>query len=197
MKSLLYPALVAGLMSAAPAFALTLDFEGIDSYSSVADYYAGQGVEFGGDALAFTYDESGPFFSNNPSGTSVMSAVFDDAAMNVANGFVGSVSFYYSSVEDTAIGVYSGLNGTGTLLGTIDLAANATNGCSDTGFCNWTLATLNFAGTAQSVGFGSTANIAAFDNVSISPVPEPSQAIMLALGLSVIGLRMGRRKSVK
>lgn len=199
MKTLLLSAVAAGLMATAPAFAATtIDFDGPASFDSIADYYAGLGVDFGLDALAIQNDELGPYFSNNPSALGVMSAVGADAAMNVAAGFTGTASFFYSSLEAVTVGVYSGLNGTGTLLGSFELSANADLGCSDSAFCNWTETSLSFNGVAKSIAFGAAADVAGFDNVTISAVPEPSQAIMLALGLSVIGARsLRRRKSVK
>jgi hypothetical protein len=187
MKTLLLSAVAAGLMATAPAFAATtIDFDGPASFDSIADYYAGLGVDFGLDALAIQNDFG------------VMTAVGADAAMNVAAGFTGTASFFYSSLEAVTVGVYSGLNGTGTLLGSFELSANADLGCSDSAFCNWTETSLSFNGVAKSIAFGAAADVAGFDNVTISAVPEPSQAIMLALGLSVIGARsLRRRKSVK
>jgi hypothetical protein len=198
MKTLLLSAVAAGLMATAPAFAATtIDFDGPASFDSIADYYAGLGVDFGLDALAIQNDFD-TYFSNSPSNVGVMTAVGADAAMNVAAGFTGTASFFYSSLEAVTVGVYSGLNGTGTLLGSFELSANADLGCSDSAFCNWTETSLSFNGVAKSIAFGAAADVAGFDNVTISAVPEPSQAIMLALGLSVIGARsLRRRKSVK
>lgn len=197
MKSLLYPALVAGLMGAAPAFALTIDFEAAPAWDSVADTYAAMGVDFAGDALAFQNDDYTTLFSNAPAGDSVMAAMGTDAAMNVAAGFTGTASFFYSSFVDTTVGIYSGENGTGDLLASFNLTANALSCASDAGLCAWEEVSVAFGGVAKSIAFGQAAYDTAFDNISVSAVPEPSQAILLALGLSVIGARsLRRRKSV-
>jgi len=198
MKSLLVSALIASAAVATPAAAaITIDFEQPESFASIGDFYAGMGVEFGLDAIAVQNDDLGPYFSNAPSPVGILSPVEVDAAMNVAAGFSGAASFFYSSFEATTVGVYSGLNGTGDLLGTFVLGANANSGCSDTDFCNWSEVSVSFDGIAQSIAFGEAAYVAGFDNVSISPVPEPSQAIMLGLGLSVLAARSLRRKAVK
>lgn len=202
MKSIFYPAIVAGLLAAAPAFATTIDFETAASFDSIGDYYATSGVSFGGDALAIQNDTLGTYFTNAPSPLGVMTAVGADATMNVLNGFTGLVSFFYASTDIATIGVYSGLNGTGDLLGVFDLFANATDGCSDSAFCNWTEATLSFLGIAKSITFGDAANVAdgaAFDNVSFTAasnsVPEPSTVLLLGLGLTA--LVSSRRRAAK
>ncbi|UCV07563.1 PEP-CTERM sorting domain-containing protein [Dechloromonas denitrificans] len=188
MKLNLISALVAGLFVAAPAFSannsITLDFEGPASFDSIGDYYSGLGVNFGLDALAFQQADMVDF-SNLPSGTGVMSAVGADAALNFAAGF-SSASFYYSSSEAATVGVYSGLNGTGTLLGSFILSNNATLGCSNSAFCNWTQSSLAFNGVAHSIAFGEATYVAGFDNVTVAAVPEPSEALMLALGLGFV-----------
>jgi len=135
-------------------------------------------------SAAFTY------YSNAPTPGAVMAAVDGDGAMNVASGFLGQLSFYYSATQDTSVNVYSGLNGTGDLLGTINLAANATpaNGCTaDIAFCFWSTATFDFAGLAKSVQFGSTAGVAGFDNVTINAVPLPAAGWLLLSALGGFG----------
>ena len=88
-----------------------------------------------------------------------------------------------------AVQVFDGLNGTGNLLASFNLAANAQAGCTDTGFCNWTQVSSIFLGSARSVSFGNAMGIAAFDNVSLTVIPEPAS---LALGLT--GLLSARRR---
>lgn len=197
------------LLFAAPAFAANtlIDFEGVTSFESVAQYYNGAsdssgsnvgpawGVTFGDGAIALANDVLGPYFSNAPSPMKVMAPVGGDSTMNVASGFVDSISFYYSadSVLIGAVNVWSGLNGAGTLLASFNLVGNAqSGGCSDAPFCRFDQLSSSFAGTAYSVTFGGAAMHAAIDDISITAVPEPASALLMALGVG--GLLCARRR---
>ena len=198
---------LAGLLCATPAFSLPvlLDFEGATSFASIGELYNGgtdsagasgpnMGASFGGDALAVSNDATTTFFSNAPSPGAVLAPVGVDAALNVAAGFYGQASFFYSSLANVTVDIFSGLNGTGTLLGSFSLLANAQNGCSDSSFCRWDLASVNFSGFARSIQFAGAANAAGFDDVRIT-VPEPAALLLLALGLG--GLLLTRRLQSK
>jgi PEP-CTERM motif len=192
------------LFAAAPAFATTIDFEGVTSFASINDFYNGGtdgagaagpnlGFSFTGDALGFVNDGISAGFSNAPSPIGVMAPVGPDATLNVAAGFKDSVGFFYSVATPGTVAVYDGLNGTGTLLGSVSLGNNAqSNGCSDSAFCNWTQTLINFSGVARSVTFGGAASNA-FDNISVTPVPEPSAIVLMAVGL--VGLVLSRRRT--
>lgn len=134
----------------------------------------------------FTYYANAP----SPLGTAF---AHDNAYLNVASGVGNALAFYYSSPNDVvgAVRAFSGLNGTGTLLGTIDLVANFIDGSYD----NWSLATLRFSGVARSFDFTASADAAGvlFDNVAT--VPEPGMGLMLALGgAAALFARRSRRR---
>lgn len=199
------PALTALLMSlgaAAPALAqsVLVNFETPTSFQSINTHYAGGtdgagvsgvdlGVAFGGDALAVQNDVLGPYFSNAPSPIGVMAPVGPAAFMNVPVGFT-DLSFFYSSNTAVVAGVkvWSGLNGTGTVLASLDLANNAQLGCSDTPFCRFDSLSATFSGVALSVSFGDAASVAGFDDVRITAVPEPTTLVLMALGVAGLGL---------
>lgn len=195
-----------GLLVAAPAFSapVTIDFEGVSSQTWIDGYYNGgtdgagnsgpnYGISFQLGAFGLQNDpEWGDLFANAPSGSTVMTAVDSEAALNVASGFAGQASFSYSSSENTSVSIYSGLNGTGSLLGTFELLAN-TSGCTEVALCYWDLVTFNFAGLAQSIQFGNTAGFAVFDDITITPVPLPAAGWLLLSALGGIGA-LARRK---
>jgi PEP-CTERM motif len=199
---------VTTLLAAAPVLgsAAMLDFEEPSSFESILSFYAGGadgagvmgpdlGVVFGGDALALRNDALGPYFSNAPTPVGVMTPVGAEATMDVAIGFVSALGFAYSSSDavTAAVQVWSGLGGTGNLLASFDLMANAqAGGCSDSAYCNFDSVSLAFAGVARSVTFGAAAGYAAFDNLSITAVPEPTSALLMALGCA--GLLAARRR---
>ncbi len=200
----------AALLAALPAFAgpTLIDFEGVTSFASVADFYNGGtdsagasggdfGVSFTGAALALKNDELGPYFSHAPTPGTVMFATDASALMNVASGFVDELSFYYSASSSAfdVVTIYSGLDASGSVLGSVSLTQNAQlDGCSDSPFCNWQRIALTFAGVGQSISFGGNAGNVAYDNVAIAAVPEPETYAMLGLGLAAVILAVRRQR---
>lgn len=200
----------AALCAAVPAFAAApttlIDFEGVTSFASVGDYYNGGtdsagvagssvGVSFTGAALALANDALGPYFSNAPTPGSVMFASDPSALLNFAKGFTAA-SFWYSSAGPTdLVTVYSGLDGTGSVLGSMNLAINAqSDGCVDSPLCHWELATLSFGGAGRSIGFGGNPGATAFDNIAITAVPEAQTWAMLMAGLVGVAAIARRRR---
>ena len=190
-------------MFAGSAFAaqFTVDFEKAWDYANgdVNEYYNGGtaadgssginlGVSFVG-VSGLSNDANFTYYSNAPSmlGTAYAHtfAPGDAAYMNVATGVAGALSFSYASPADAldAIKAYSGLNGTGTLLGSIDLLAS---GLYDV----WTPVTFAFSGTALSFDLTASANLVGFDDIKAVPVPP---AFML-LGSALLVVPKLRRK---
>lgn len=120
------------------------------------------------------------------------------ATMNVAAGFQGGFSFFYAApTVGGTVTVYSGLNGTGSILQTLTLAVNGAGCISGFAASCWTAIGVNFTGTAMSVSFAGAANGIVFDNVTVgstNPVPEPAALGMFGLGLLLLGGFVGLRK---
>lgn len=192
--------------AAAPAFAgatsFVVDFEKNWDYANggVAAFYNGGtaddlssgvdlGVEFVG-VSGLSNDADFTYYSGAPSPLGTAYA-YDAAAsyMNVAAGVDGAISLFYASYVDVtgAVKAYSGLNGTGDLLGSFNLTSN-----SSAAYDNWTQVTLSFSGVAKSFDLSGSVGAVGFDN--ISAVPEASSALMmLAGGFALLGLTRRRR----
>jgi hypothetical protein len=137
---------------------------------------------------------NGDYYQNAPSPLGVGVVQLDGVVnttsfMNVAAGVENKLSFFYSSIADVtgAIKAYSGLNGTGTLLGTFNMTGNTAD------FTNWSLANFSFSGTAKSFDLSATNGVAGLDN--IQAVPEPESYASLLAGLALLGVVARRRKS--
>lgn len=194
---------------------LTLDFEGLCAQivydnlfaknlfplEEINDFYNGgkgslnaasgfnYGIEFTNGATGIIDSDAGGMgnIAGEPSPNTVMFWLTTDVTpyMNFPNGFLDGVSLYYSSSEPGAVEIYSDLNGTGSLLGTLTLAANhsvSTPGDPDGDgfpnlsgdpagdFLNWSLVSTTFAGVAKSLKFIGASNQIGFDNLSIGYV---------------------------
>jgi hypothetical protein len=195
--------LSAGNAAAAP---IVLDFEGIGDFNLIKDFYNGgaasngasgtnYGINFSPDSIALTDSDAGGFgtLAGMPSGVGVLTYFSGGAAvLNMASGFDTRLAFHYAAGEAGVVRIYEGMNGTGNLLASIDLAANINN-CPDGNnlFCLFNPVELLFNGTAHSVSFGGPDGWLVFDNVTLgslqvnpNPVPEPASLALGALGLA-------------
>lgn len=202
--------LMAGSM-AASASVIVLDFEGIGDLSPVGNYYNGgggpnYGVSFSGATLALIDLDAGGNgnFANEPTPNTVMFFLdANNAILNFAAGFQTGFSFFYSSSTVASVNVYDGVDGTGNLLGTLDLAAQGFDRCTgdpNGDFCNWSAVGVAFAGTAKSINFGGTANQTGFDDITFGSstpgeVPVPATLALFGLGLAGLGWSSRRNKA--
>lgn len=199
-KNLLAVALVLATSPAFAAIDFSVDFENTWDFSNgdINEYYNGGtaadgtsganlGVSFV-NVSGLSNDELGPYYSNSPSLVGI-AYPHDTAYINVASGVDNNLSFWYSSATPVvgAVTAWSGLNGTGTQLGSFDLSATGT-------FDNWTHGSFTFAGTAQSFDLTTAAaNFVAIDNVS--NVPVPAAVWLFGTGLAMFGAVRRRGKT--
>jgi hypothetical protein len=217
----------AAVIASPPAEAVVvfLDFEGIQSsypsanYPQILEFYNGGlssagttgtnvGVSFGSNALAVCLNSTTDRCSNGSRGglglpTSQKGGLFflegKETFLNYPTGFDTGFSFNYVSLNFNGdVEVYDGLNGTGSLLATLNLTPNA-GSCVDFGaeFCPFSAAGVTFAGTARSIAFGGVANQIGFDDVTFgseTPGPGP-QGVPGPLGIAgaAIAFRQSRR----
>lgn len=197
-------AFLAASASASPTV-VVLDFEGLGNLSPVGAFYAPD-YTFSPATLAIIDGDAGGTgnIANEPSPDTVMFFLdASNAVLNVTNGFTTGFSFFYSSSTAASVNVYSGLNATGDLLGTLNLTAQFNQGCTGDpsgAFCNWTAVGVTFSGTAFSIDFGGTANQTAFDDITFGTdiaggIPEPATWAMMILGFGMVGSAMRRRRA--
>jgi hypothetical protein len=189
---------------------IVLTFQGLKENEQVQNYYNGGlgqlgsgpgpsfGITFTGDDLVLTdarhyIGEPTPpevmLLGNNsaPGGAGV------SATMNVAGGFVSDLAFYYGSIDAPGlVQVFSGPNGTGTMLGSQSLAVTSTP--PDAVFTAAPV-DVSFTGVAQSAVFKGGNQQIVFDNIQLTTVgvPGPTSLLLLAEGTACLLVGLGRR----
>lgn len=174
----------------------------------VADFYRGGlggngsgpgidfGVEFSDNALAIVDEdveqipglpEFGGNFGGEPTPDTALFFLEGDAAtVTRREGFANGFSFYYAAINQPGfIRVYSGPEGTGEVLASLDLPLTETNGAPDPQglFSPFVPIGVTFDGVAQSIDFGGTIDEIGFDNITFgsatpladnsAPLPQP------------------------
>ncbi len=179
-----------------------LTFAGLHNGQLVGNFYDGGGlattpnfgVTFSSDIYALMPTSQGGSgnFSSTLLGTPAIfimgtTGSMATGSMNVANGFSSGINFFYTAAFQQTVTVWSGANGTGTVLATITLAANDGN-CTTVGYCNWTNVGLHFSGTAGSVTFSGPANGIGIADITLgqstTAIPEPSAIYLLGTGIA-------------
>lgn len=223
-KTITLAAIIAAGACGSAQATVVLDFEGIGDSAGINDFYNGgtdsagnsgtnHGINFSAGSLGLIDKDAGGSgnIANEPSGQTILFfETSTGAILNMAAGFDTGFSFFYSTASSATVTVYDGLDATGTVLGTINLAMNYdNNGCvgdPNGSFCNWDAASVSFAGLAKSINFGGIANLVLFDNITFgsatagqgtqgngTTVPEPAPLALLGFGLLGLGVMRKRR----
>jgi len=205
----------ATLAISAQAAPVVLTFEGVTNEASVNNFYNGgtdsagasgvnYGINFSSTTLGLVDSDAGGTgnFANEPSASTIVYFETGGAAtMKVAAGFDTGFSFFYTSTDSGFVNVYDGLNGTGTLLATLNLVGSTGSCVGDPGgntFCNFSPIGVSFGGIARSVDFVGSAGAIGFDDITLGAavpggtVPEPGTLGLL--GLAALGLAGLRRR---
>jgi hypothetical protein len=151
---------------------------GADGNGAIGPSY---GITFGSDEwAALNYDQGGISVGNEPGGGNAMfcmNGVGD--VVDVAGGFTSGFSFYEASSATGSVQIYSGLDGTGTLLASFNLADTGVS-TVEPYFDIWTNQGVAFSGVAKSAVFSCSAQEFAFTDMTlgsktpIMPQDDPS-----------------------
>jgi hypothetical protein len=108
--------------------------------------------------------------------------------MNVSGGFISSVNFDYAVIGAAgSLQVFSGLDGTGSVLGTTDLPVT-----SSTGNGVFVADSVEFSGIAHSVVFDGGNKQLAVDDILLNSVPEPPGLHLVAFGMAFVCVKLKR-----
>jgi hypothetical protein len=199
MKHFILTAIAAfSLSSTANATSVLVNFDGVPTNDLVNSFYNGGtsssgasgpnlGVNFTGFQTTTGFGEtSPPNLAFNAGGPAFADTTF---------GFTG-FSFTAGFFQPGTVNVFSGLGGTGTLLGSLSGLLGDPNA--------FALQTITFTGVGRSVTFVGTDATLGVDDFNFTlagggngGVPEPATWAMMLIGFGIVGVSMRRRQKVK
>jgi hypothetical protein len=193
-----------------------LSFQGLGNEQSVSNFYNGAGlsstpnygITFSSNFLGLLpiantagYPTgSGSFMPTPTSGPAIFicpggiaadcSSGSSTGVMNIASGFSKGIDFFYAAGATETVTLWSGANGSGTVLLTISLSPNSCSSSSNVCVYQWSQIGKNFSGTAYSVTFSGPGDQFGLADITLgsstTAIPEPSSFYLLASGLAVI-----------
>ncbi|GGE05546.1 hypothetical protein GCM10011529_09910 [Polymorphobacter glacialis] len=179
MKKLLFAAVALCAANAANAATIVFNFDDLGDQVAVP-------VNYGGAAWSGFTTVSGFGATSFPNIAYTSSAI---GILNYAAGF-SSLSFAAGVFAPGTFSVYSGLGGSGTLLGSLTIGNPP---ASPSAFFN---TGVSFSGTGRSVLVTGGADSVGWDSVTLNSVPEPESWVMLIAGFGLVGAVARRRRSI-
>ncbi len=200
--------LVAAGQAAAGQIDLTFDQPALDNNDPIYNFYNGGDTYLGkgpGPNYGVSFDLFARVFTQTSGLTGTFTApgimeLYSDNAregqgisttMNVAGGFTTQVLFDYAAIDSAGqLSLYSGLNGTGTLLASLALAVTS----PITGPGTFVADSLSFSGVAYSAVWAGGNKQLGVDDIMLT-VPEPSSWALLLSGSAILcGAAVYRRR---
>ena len=200
--SKLLAAICAASISGAANSAILLDFEGSSNSAppgstavAINEFYNGgtdsggtSGTDFGISFTNANFDSTSQFTQPQYGITSSIAYMLNSPLVFTADTAFTSIAFdAFFFGTGNVINIWSGANGTGTLLATQTFGQNCTPLCAPMSY------SMSFA-NALSVTISPNANGTGIDNLLIGSVPEPATWAMMLLGFGAIGYAMRRKR---
>ncbi|GAA4712082.1 PEPxxWA-CTERM sorting domain-containing protein [Sphingomonas lutea] len=162
----------------------------ISSITAALTRAAPQGVDYGIRFTNANFDSTSQYTQPTFGITSSIAYMLNSPLMFTADTAFTSIAFdaFFFGVGNV-VNVWSGANGTGTLLASQTFGQNCTPTCLQTSYSM-------FFANALSVTISPNANGTGLDNLRIGSVPEPATWAMMLLGFGAIGYRIRRRRRV-
>jgi hypothetical protein len=181
-KFLLATAAIIAMSGSARAATVVLDFDALGNQVAVDNFYAGLGVTTTGLVTAAGFGQtSNPNLAYNGVGPAVIDTTFGFTSLTFTAGFFSSGT----------VDVYSGVNGTGVLVGSASGVLGFPYG--------FVFNSIALSGAAHSIVINGASGQLGFDDVTFTTgVPEPATwALMIGgFGLAGVTLRGRRRQAV-
>lgn len=179
----------------------TVNFLHLKNLEFINQYYAGglgslgtgpgpdYGVTFTPNAQTIVSASKGGSgnFIGNPGGNPVMFfQTGGNATMTASNGIQTALWFSYSALQTGRATVYSGPNGTGTILASVSLPPNNA-GCATYKLCVWSAVGVPLTATAGSISFAGVPGYLAIGATHLGSALPTSMALVSSQNPSVHG----------
>jgi len=164
-----------------------VNFSGLKNLEFINQYYDGGtgslgsgpghnfGLQFTANAQAIVSASkggSGNFIGNLGNYPVMFFQTGQNVTMTATNGIQTALYFYYSALQQGVATVYTGPNGTGSILASVTLLPND-SGCNSYKLCVWSAVGVPLTATAGSISFAGVADYLAIATMVLGrPLPD-------------------------